>query len=37
LERSDVRHGGDASASALDLSRIAPGWITELLPSDAAL
>jgi hypothetical protein len=37
LERSDIRHGGEASASALDLSRIAPGWVTEILPSDAAL
>ena len=35
LERSDALEDGEAGASALDLARIAPGWITELLPSDA--
>jgi hypothetical protein len=35
LERSSALEEGEAGASARDLTRIAPGWITELLPSDA--
>jgi hypothetical protein len=35
LERSSALEQGEAGASARDLTRIAPGWITELLPSDA--
>ena len=35
LDRSDALDTGEAGASALDLSRIVPGWITELMPSDA--
>jgi hypothetical protein len=34
LERSNALDEGQAGASANDLVRIAPGWITELLPSD---
>ena len=37
LERGDAMDDGEAGASALDLARIVPGWITELLPSDAAI
>jgi hypothetical protein len=37
LERSDALENGEAEASALDLDRIVPGWITELLPSDAPI
>jgi hypothetical protein len=35
LERSSALEEGEAGASARDLTRIAPGWITELLLSDA--
>jgi hypothetical protein len=35
LERSDALGDGEAGASASDLDRIVPGWITELLPADA--
>ena len=35
LDRSDALDTGEAGAAALDLSRIVPGWITELIPSDA--
>ncbi|WP_158045164.1 hypothetical protein [Skermanella pratensis] len=37
LERGDALDDGETGASALDLARIVPGWITELLPSDAAI
>jgi hypothetical protein len=35
LDRSDALDRGEAGAAALDLFRIVPGWITELIPSDA--
>lgn len=37
LERGDALENGEAGASARDLARIVPGWITELFPSDAAI
>ncbi|EWY42344.1 hypothetical protein N825_19305 [Skermanella stibiiresistens SB22] len=37
LDRADALDQGEAGATARELTRIVPGWITDLMPSDAAI